>query len=128
MRVFVVENSSIIRERLAALLSEVPGLEVVGYAGDSRAAVDSIRLARPDVVILDVQIPGGGGGFQVLRDIRRRETPAVVIVFTNDALPQYRRWFISAGADYFLDKSTEFEQLPDIFKTLGERSEVARIC
>ena len=127
MRVFIAENSSIIRERLAALLSDLQGVEIIGYAEDVSEAVASIRLLRPDVVILDIQMPGGSG-FSVLRDIRASELPAVVIIFTNDPFPQYRRRFIDAGADFFLDKSAEFEKLLDIFKGLGNLSDVERVC
>jgi len=127
MRVFIAENSSIIRERLAALLSDLQGVEIIGYAEDVSEAVASIRLLRPDVVILDIQMPGGSG-FSVLRDIRASELPAVVIIFTNDPFPQYRQRFIDAGADFFLDKSAEFEKLLDIFKGLGDLSDVERVC
>jgi DNA-binding NarL/FixJ family response regulator len=128
MRVFIAENSSIIRERLAALLSDLPGIELAGYAEDVRGAVAAIRLMRPDVVILDIQMPGGGGGFSVLRDIREQELPATVIIFTNDPFPQYRRRFIDAGADFFLDKSAEFEALLGIFKGLSKPSNIERVC
>jgi DNA-binding NarL/FixJ family response regulator len=127
MRVFIAENSSIIRERLAALLSDLQGVEIIGYAEDVSEAVESIRLMKPDVVILDIQMPGGGG-FSVLRDIRASELPAVVIIFTNDPFPQYRQRFIEAGADFFLDKSAEFEELLDIFRGLGNPSDVERVC
>src|ERR1700750_2091626 len=99
MKVFLVENSSIIRERLAALLSDVQEVELAGYAEDVGEAISAIRRARPDVVILDIQMPGGGGGFSVLRDIREQALPTVVIIFTNDPFPQYRQRFIDAGAD-----------------------------
>ena len=127
MRVFIAENSSIIRERLAVLLSDLQGIEIIGYAEDVSEAVESIRLMKPDVVILDIQMPGGSG-FSVLRDIRASELPAVVIIFTNDPFPQYRQRFIDAGADFFLDKSAEFEKLLDIFKGLGNLSDVERVC
>ena len=126
MRVFIVENSSIIRERLAALLSDFQGVELAGYAEDVGEAVSSIRRARPDVVILDIQMPGGGG-FSVLRDIREQALPTVVIIFTNDPFPQYRQRFINAGADFFLDKSAEFEELLEIFKGLSNPSNIERV-
>lgn len=118
IRVFIVENSAIIRERLVALLSDLQGVEVIGSAEDARAALKSIHLMMPDVVILDVQMPGGSG-LNILRDIRQDRVPAVVIVLTNNPFPQYRQRFIETGADFFLDKSTEFEHLLDIFRSLA---------
>jgi two-component system, NarL family, response regulator DevR len=119
MRVFIVENSAIIRERLVSLLSDLQGVEVIGSAEDAVAAIESIRLMMPDVVILDVQMPGGSG-FNILQDIRQNRLPAVVIIFTNSPFPQYRQRFIEAGADFFLDKSTEFDKLLDIFNRLAQ--------
>ena len=119
MRVFIVENSAIIRERLVSLLSDLQDVEVIGSAEDAVAAIESIRLMMPDVVILDVQMPGGSG-FNILQDIRQNRLPAVVIIFTNSPFPQYRQRFIEAGADFFLDKSTEFDKLLDIFNRLAQ--------
>ena len=117
MRVFIVEDSLIISERLDALLSDLHGVEVVGHAKDVEEAINSVRVLRPDVVILDIQIPGGSG-FSALRQIRQSELPVVVIIFTNNPFPQYRQRCLDAGADFFLDKTTEFEELWSIFKGL----------
>ena len=117
MRVFIVEDSPVISERLATLLSDMPAVEVVGQAEDVAEAVESIRMIRPDAVILDMQIPGGSG-FAVLREIRQSKLPTVVIIFTNDPFPPYRQRCVDAGADFFLDKTTEIEELLEIFKAL----------
>lgn len=119
MRVFIVEDSPVISERLATLLSDMQAVEVVGHAEDVAEAVESIRMIRPDAVILDMQIPGGSG-FAVLREIRQSKLPTVVIIFTNDPFPPYRQRCVDAGADFFLDKTTEIEELLDIFKALVE--------
>ncbi|MDQ3818481.1 MAG: response regulator transcription factor [Acidobacteriota bacterium] len=117
MRAFIVEDSPVVRDRLIALLSDIQGVEIVGQSGDATEAIKSIRITRPDVVILDIRL-SGGYGYDVLRDIRRCESSAVVIIFTNDSFPQSRQWCIDAGADYFLDKATEIEKLMEIFNQL----------
>jgi DNA-binding NarL/FixJ family response regulator len=126
MRVFIVDNSAIIRERLVSLLADLQDVEVVGSAEDAVAAIESIRLMMPDVVIMDIQMPGGSG-FNILQDIRQNRLPAVVIIFTNSPFPQYRQRFIEAGADFFLDKSTEFDKLLDIFKSLAPTHDMKTI-
>ena len=57
IRVLIVDDEPIARRGIAALLSEDPEVEVVGQAGDGRAAVEAIRALEPDVVFLDVQMP-----------------------------------------------------------------------
>src|SRR5438045_2170418 len=61
MRVFIADDSRVIVERLADLLKEVSGVRLVGNAGDVSEALRSIPKANPDVVILDLQMPGGSG-------------------------------------------------------------------
>jgi DNA-binding NarL/FixJ family response regulator len=117
MRILVVDDSPIVRERLVALLAEVGGVEVVGQAQDVPEAIAAIRALRPDVVTLDIRMPGGNG-IDVLREIKKERPAPVVIMLTNYPYPQYRKKCLDAGADYFLDKSTEFEQVAQILKRL----------
>lgn len=117
MRAFIVEDSLIVGERLVALLSDVQGVEIAGQTGEVTDAIEAIRITKPDIVVLDIRL-SNGCGLDVLREIRRCESSAVVIIFTNDSFPQSRQRCIDAGADFFLDKAAEFERLIDIFKNL----------
>ena len=121
MRAFIVEDSLAVIERLVALLSDVQGVEITGQSAEVSEAIESIRITKPDVIILDIQL-AGGCGLDVLRDIRQCESSAVVIVFTNDSFPQARQRCLDAGANFFLDKATEFERLIEIFRVLVKRS------
>lgn len=69
MKVFIVDDSTVVVERLADLLKEVPGAYLAGQAGDALNAVKDIRKLKPDALILDLQMPGGSG-LDVLRAIR----------------------------------------------------------
>jgi len=117
MKVFIADDSKIVVERLADLLRDVRGVEVAGQAGDALEAVRCIRQVNPDAVILDLQMPGGSG-LDVLRAIRPDHPGLYVLICTNYAYPQFREECLSAGANYFLDKSTEFEKIPDILREL----------
>jgi two-component system, NarL family, response regulator DevR len=108
MNLFIVENSNYLRERLARLVSRRQGVQVVGHAANARDAIDEIRQLKPDVVLLDIRLDQGSG-LDVLKQIKTRGQPPVVIVLTNYAYPQYRERFLSSGADYFFDKSTELD-------------------
>src|SRR5438132_759011 len=117
MRVFITDDSKIVVERLADLLKDVAGVEIVGQAGNALEAILSIQQTNPDAVILDLQMPGGSG-LDVLRAIRRGHPGLKVLICTNFPYPQYRDQCIAAGANYFLDKSAEFDKIPVIFRQL----------
>jgi len=117
MKVFIADDSKIVVDRLADLLGDVRGVEVAGQAGDALEAVRCIRQVNPDAVILDLQMPGGSG-LDVLRAIRPDHPGLYVLICTNYAYPQFREECLSAGANYFLDKSSEFEKIPDILREL----------
>jgi len=120
MRVFIVDDSSVIVERLTRLLSEVPGVEFVGHATDVPQAVQRVLEILPDALVLDLHMPGGSG-LDVLRAIRPVQPSLRVLVFTNYPQEEYRQECMAAGADYFLDKSTEFEKIPSILRELMQK-------
>lgn len=117
MKVFIVDDSKVVVERLADLLEGIAGVQVIGQAGNAVEAIQSIRETNPDAVILDLQMPGGSG-LDVLRAIRSDRPGLHVLICTNYPYPQFREECLSAGADYFLDKSAEFEKIPAIFDDL----------
>ena len=108
-RVFLADDSAAIRERVAGLLAD-RAIPVVGHGATPQDCIAGILAARPDVVVLDVQLEGGTG-LQVLRAVRQAEPAIAFIVFSNNASPPYRKRYLGEGACRFLDKSTEFDQL-----------------
>jgi DNA-binding NarL/FixJ family response regulator len=102
--VFIVEDSPIVRKRLVALMGEIEGVSVAGEADTPQDAADGILRARPDWVLLDIQLIGGTG-IEVLRQVRTRVPGTRFIVLTHMDNPQYRRICMQAGADYFFDKT-----------------------
>jgi len=121
MKVFIADDSSVVVERLVELLEEeVPGAQLVGQAGDVPEAVRGIQKVKPDALILDLQMPGGSG-LDVLRAIRIDHPRLYVLIFTNYPYPQYREECLTAGANFFLDKSAEFEKIPTILRELIEK-------
>jgi len=120
MRVFVVDDSALLRERVISLLSELVGIEIVGQAQYPLEAFHAICLVKPDVVILDIHLIGGSG-IDVLQNIKRLDPAPIVIMLTNSPTPPYRRKCMMAGADYFLDKSSEFANVKAIIESLSDR-------
>jgi DNA-binding NarL/FixJ family response regulator len=109
VKVFLVEEASILHERVAAMLG-AREMNIVGHAQTPQGSIDGILAALPDVVVLDVQLKGGSG-LQVLRAVRRMEPGIAFVVFSLHADSAYRKHYLNEGADRFLDKATEFDQL-----------------
>jgi DNA-binding NarL/FixJ family response regulator len=120
MKVFIADDSRVVVERLADLLEEVPGAQLVGQAGDVPEAVRGIQEMKPDALILDLQMPGGSG-LDVLRAIRTDFPHLYVLICTNYPYPRYREECLTAGANFFLDKSAEFEKIPAILRELIQK-------
>jgi DNA-binding NarL/FixJ family response regulator len=118
LKVYVVDDSELVRERLVDMVSEIEGVEVVGETGELHGAEASIRQLRPDAVILDIRLPDGSG-ITLLRHMRRESLAATVIVLTNYPYPQYREECLDAGADYFLYKATEFDKVGEILNRMA---------
>jgi DNA-binding NarL/FixJ family response regulator len=115
IKVFIVDDSLIVREHLVTMLDELAGIEIVGQAENVAEAISGIRILQPDVVILDIRMPDGNG-IDVLRHVKQDEVGPMVIVLTNYPYSGYRQKCLQAGADFFLDKSTEFDQIPELFE------------
>ena len=111
LRVFVVEDSELIRKRIIENIDTMGGFEVVGFAESAEDAVRSISELRPDIVITDIQLKEGSG-IDVVRKVRA--SPYVprprIFVLTNYAFPEYKRQCSVAGADEFFDKSSEYDR------------------
>jgi DNA-binding NarL/FixJ family response regulator len=121
LKLFIADDSALMRERLVAMLAELPGITIIGQARDGLEAVDLIPKLKPDVVILDVRMPGRNG-IDVLKQIKADESPPLVIIFTNYPYPQYRDKCLKAGADFFFDKSADIEKLMQVLNTLGQET------
>ena len=120
LRVVIVEDSAIIRARLAESLSEIPDLTIAGQAESEADALSLLGGGEWDAVVLDLQLKEGTG-LGVLKKLRQHGRPShsKVIVFTNYSFPQYRDRSFSFGADYFFDKSREFHRVRDVLADLA---------
>jgi two-component system LytT family response regulator len=83
MRVLIADDEPLARERVGTFLAGESDIKVVGEAGDGLEAVNMIRELRPDLVFLDVQMPGAIG-LNVLRDLKPEERPQVIFVTAHD--------------------------------------------
>lgn len=109
MRVLIVDDSATARSRLAGLIEEVPGITAVFEAEDASSGVAALSERHPDVVVLEVLMPGGGLG--VLRAAKMFRQPPVVMVCTSHGDAEHRAAYLAEGADHFLDKPHDLERL-----------------
>ena len=115
--VFIVDDSASIRSRLAEMLARLDGVTVVGEAATATEAIAGILRLKPNAVLLDLNLMGRTG-IDVLRAVHPREPGIVFVVLTNHAEPQYRTACTKAGAAYFLDKSCDFDRVPDVIAAI----------
>jgi len=124
MRILIADDSAIVRARLISLLTDLRGIEVVGQAEDAMEARILAEKLRPDVAILDLRMPNGSGA-DVLIDIKKLNPTPKVIMLTNYSHPENRKKCVNGGADYFFDKSTEFQRvvtvLSDMLRDLAKK-------
>jgi DNA-binding NarL/FixJ family response regulator len=120
MKVFIVEDSPAICERLVEIVEDAGLHVVVGRADACDSAVSGIARSRPDVAIFDVKL-ARGNGIEALAAAKRERPDLFAIVMSNFATPQHRKASTDAGAEYFLDKSADFERIPQILSILQSR-------
>ena len=109
-RLVVVDDHTLFRRGLISLLKDMPGFAVAGDAGDGAQALEVIRRACPDLVLLDVNMPGMSG-IEVLREIRHELPHLPVLMLTISRDEESLLGAISAGANGFLLKNAEPEAL-----------------
>ncbi|OHD70945.1 MAG: hypothetical protein A2W19_08240 [Spirochaetes bacterium RBG_16_49_21] len=112
-RVFIVEDSALVRGRIIAMLMSLKGVDIIGISDTIKEAASSIRLNNPDTVILDIRL-NDGNGIDLLQQIKDATPCTKVIMLTNYNIPLYEKRCKELGADYFFDKSKDFEKLLDV--------------
>jgi DNA-binding NarL/FixJ family response regulator len=117
MNVYIVDDSALLRDRLKTMLLTSTGIEIAGEADNPHDAVEGILRLHPDVVILDIRMPGGNG-IDVIEKVKEKGSLPTLIVFTNYPHRQYREKCMDLGADFFFEKSQDFEKVPEVLERL----------
>jgi DNA-binding NarL/FixJ family response regulator len=117
VKVLIADDSDVFVQRLRAMLAQISGIEVLGQARSGAEASQLVRHLHPDVLILDIRMPGGSG-IDVLNSMNRDGVMPIVIVLTNFPYSQYRETCLRLGARFFFDKSAAFEKVGEALRRL----------
>lgn len=119
IRVVLVDDHALMREGIATILSLQPDLEVVGLAGSGEEALDLVRATAPDVVCMDVEMPGMGGLEATRQLVADPEIHACVLMLTTFEREDYLLAALTAGASGFLLKNSRPETLAAGIRTVA---------
>jgi len=108
VKVLVVDDARPVRLRFAALFTAVAGVDEVLEAATTDEALEALQHHAPEIVVLDLNLCGGGGPAFVSR-VRAERPVSLLVVVTNQVTEQHRRQLIALGADAFFDKSRDFD-------------------
>lgn len=117
IRVLVVDDHAVVREGYRRLLEKQPDIEVVAEAGDAASAYIQFRATTPDVVIMDISMPGRGG-IDAIRQIRQADPDARILVFSMHATVSYAVQAIRAGARGYITKSSASDLMVDAVRNV----------
>lgn len=109
-RVLIVDDHILVRTGIERILAETEGIEVVGLASDGEEAVQKARELVPDIVLMDVKMPGIGG-VEATRKITRTNPAIAVIGLTASGDETFVQRLLQAGAKGYLTKGTSFEEV-----------------
>jgi DNA-binding NarL/FixJ family response regulator len=110
VKVFLVDDHMVVREGLKTLITAQPDMEVVGEAGDGEAAWEQVQISKPDVVIMDISMPGVNG-IQATERLRQRSPEVKVLVLSVHDDTSYLRQMLAVGAAGYILKHTAADAL-----------------
>lgn len=122
LKVVIADDHSVVRQGIRGVLEAIEGLEVVGEAGDGDEALEMVAELKPDVVVLDVNMPGKTG-LEVTTRLRQDGHPARVLILSMHDDPEYVLQAVRSGADGYVLKDAAPAELRDAVEAVHEGRE-----
>lgn len=121
LKIFLVEDSSDVRDLIMESLTDIPGVVLAGYADSEQEAMVRLETENYDVLILDIQLRQGNGMnlLQTLAQSKQRVHREFKIIFSNHVSATYRRVGLQYGVQFFFDKSSEFAKLHSLIEKIS---------
>lgn len=120
IRVVIVDDHDLVREGIRAILEKDPAFSVVGEAGDGQRAIRLVDQLKPDVVLMDINLPGGIGGLEATEVILAEHPEIRVIILTQYEDREYIKRALRIGARGYLIKRSVSEQLKEAIKVVHQ--------
>jgi DNA-binding NarL/FixJ family response regulator len=115
--ILMADDHALVRAGIRALLESLPGVEVVGETGDGLEAVDLVQRHPPDVILLDVTLPGLNG-LEAAARIAALGVPTRILMLSMHASAEYAARALAAGATGYLNKDAAFDELAEALDTV----------
>lgn len=110
MKVLIADDSKLMRERICEAISIFSGVEIVSETENGLQTLEELKKHNPNLAIIDIRMPDMNG-IEVLKKIRELKMKVKVCILTNYPYPQYKKRCFEAGADYFISKTEDFEDI-----------------
>jgi len=120
IKVLIVEDSSVIVQRLYPVMAEIDFIESIAHAKNGEEAITLLQLIDPRLVILDIKMPGISG-IDVLKHIKDAKRDCKVIMLTNHSDDKYRKTCLELGADKFLNKTTDIDKVAEVINSFHSK-------
>jgi DNA-binding NarL/FixJ family response regulator len=119
LRIFLADDHAVVREGLKALINAQAGMQVIGEAADGQAALDAATELQPDVVVMDISMPGLGGA-KATEQLKRAHPQLQVLALTMHEDKGYLRQILEAGAAGYVLKRAAAEELVRAIRTVAD--------
>lgn len=116
MNVLIIENSKLLRERYTRILSSIMGIEMLTLSSISAKSMQFIQTHKPEAVIIAQDLTSDDYETRI-QEIRKVQPSTIIIILTTNPFSQMKKMGEKWGADYVLDKSNDFDKLPELFQT-----------
>lgn len=116
MKILIVDDHPVMRFAVGALLGSSEDMELVGEADNAEEALRQAQENSPDLAIVDLQLKGEGSGIELCREMKSLPDPPKVLVYTAHNTREHAHAALLSGADGFLHKSLDYEELPDVVR------------
>lgn len=120
LRAVTIEDSPLVADRLKATIKELNFIEYIGNATNIDDSLVLIQEYLPQIAFIDIQLKEEAPqrtGIDLVVLLRKQYPDMVIIIFTNISATQYRNKCMALGANHYLDKSNDFDRIPDILKS-----------
>ena len=125
MKVLLADDSDLILKRLQVVIHHYPQVELVGSFCNGSEALKAMRILKPDLAIVDNQMPGYTG-LEVLHEIRKENKTMKFIVLTLYSSGFYRNKAMKEGADYFFSKADDFGKIHLVIEEMLQKEQKAK--